>query len=156
MATPVHTVTGRTLSAAAIRDVCARPAVLLTLADAVPAGAVTCSADRRRAVADGVARALELALTLADGHAPTRHDAPLLEEADRRLWEPVTVDLARLLQRTGTQSAHLKMRRGLDCSIGSSPRCGVYNDAPAGGSALAPAPKQTQQLGAVGSSQPAA
>ncbi len=103
MATPVHTVTGRTLSAAAIRDVCARPAVLLTLADAVPAGAVTCSADRRRAVADGVARALELALTLADGHAPTRHDAPLLEEADRRLWEPVTVDLARLLQRTGPE-----------------------------------------------------
>jgi hypothetical protein len=48
-----------------------------------------------------VARALELALALAAGDAPSRHDLLLLEEAERRLWEPVTVELARVLQRTG-------------------------------------------------------
>jgi hypothetical protein len=52
-------------------------------------------------VADGVARTLELALALAVGDAPSRHDVLLLDEAERRLWEPVTVDLARILQRTG-------------------------------------------------------
>jgi hypothetical protein len=101
MATTARTATARTLSADAIRDVCARPAVLLALGEAIPSGAVTCAADRRRAVADGVARALELALALAADGEPTRHDVLLLEEAERRLWEPVTVDLARVLQRTG-------------------------------------------------------
>ena len=81
------------LSADAIRDVCARPAVLLALAESIPAGAVRGPADRRQAVADGVARALELA---RDGG-----EAPLLEEAERRMWEPVPGELARLLQRVG-------------------------------------------------------
>ena len=75
--------------------------MLLALSGTIPTGAVTCEADRRRAVADGVARALELALALAAGDEPSRHDLLLLEEAERRLWEPVTVDLARVLQRTG-------------------------------------------------------
>jgi hypothetical protein len=101
MATTARTASERSLSADAIRDVCARPAVLLALGEAIPSGAVTCAADRRRAVADGVARALELALALAAGDGPTRHDALLLEEAERRLWEPVTLELARVLQRTG-------------------------------------------------------
>jgi hypothetical protein len=101
MASMARTASERHLSADAIRDVCARPAVLLTLSDAIPSGAVTCGADRRRAVADGVARALELALALAAGDEPSRHDLLLLEEAERRLWEPVTVELARVLQRTG-------------------------------------------------------
>ena len=81
------------LSADAIRDVCARPAVLLALAESIPAGAVRGPADRRQAVADGVARALELA---RDGG-----EAPLVEEAERRMWEPVPGELARLLQRVG-------------------------------------------------------
>lgn len=101
MATTARTASERTLSADAIRAVCARPAVLLALGEAIPGGAVSCTADRRRAVADGVARALELALALAAGDGPSRHDALLLEEAERRLWEPVTADLARVLQRTG-------------------------------------------------------
>lgn len=101
MATTARPASERCLSADAIRDVCARPAVLLALGEAIPSGAVTCAADRRRAVADGVARALELALALAAGAGPSRHDALLLEEAERRLWEPVTADLARILQRTG-------------------------------------------------------
>ncbi|MGI9187145.1 MAG: hypothetical protein ACR2J9_06445, partial [Gaiellales bacterium] len=96
-----HTASARALYADVIRDVCARPAVLLALGEAIPGGAVTCAADRRRAVADGVARALELALALGAGDEPSRHDVLLLEEAERRLWEPVTVDLARVLQRTG-------------------------------------------------------
>jgi len=101
MASTARTASERYLSADAIRNVCARPAVLLALGDTIPRGAVTCGADRRRAVADGVARALELALALAAGGEPSRHDLLLLEEAERRLWEPVTVDLARVLQRTG-------------------------------------------------------
>ena len=101
MASTARTASERHLSADAIRDVCARPAVLLALSGTIPTGAVTCEADRRRAVADGVARALELALALAAGDEPSRHDLLLLEEAERRLWEPVTVDLARVLQRTG-------------------------------------------------------
>jgi len=101
MATTARTVFERALSADAIRDVCARPAILVALGEAIPAGAVTCAADRRRAVADGVARALELAHALSAGNEPTRHDGLLLEEAERRLWEPVTVELARVLQRAG-------------------------------------------------------
>ena len=101
MATMFRPVSSRALSADAIRDVCARPAVLLALGEAIPNGAVTCAADRRRAVADGVARALEVAGALAAGGKPTRHDVLLLEEAERRLWEPVTVELARVLQRAG-------------------------------------------------------
>ena len=101
MATTARPAPERTLSADVIRDVCARPAVLLALGEAIPRDAVTCAADRRRAVADGVARALELALLLAVGEAPSRHDVLLLEEGERRLWEPVTVELARVLQRTG-------------------------------------------------------
>ena len=85
------------LSADAVRDVCARPAVLLALADAVPAAAVRSEADRRRAVGDGVARALELALD------PGRGEVPLLDEAERRMWEPVAPELARLLQRVGPE-----------------------------------------------------
>jgi hypothetical protein len=84
-----------------IRDVCARPAVVLALGETVPNGAVTCPADRRRAVADGVARALELALAVESGTAPARRDALLLEEAERRMWEPVGAELARVLHRIG-------------------------------------------------------
>jgi hypothetical protein len=88
-------------SAEAIRDVSARPAVLLALAEAVPAAAVRGTADRRRAVTDGVARALEVATRLALGEAVGRRETVLLEEAEQRMWEPVTQGLARLLQRTG-------------------------------------------------------
>ena len=101
MASSITTVSQRALIADVVRDVCSRPAVLLALGEAIPAGAVTCAADRRRAVADGVARALELALALDRGDSPQRHDGLLLEEAERRLWEPISSDLARVLQRTG-------------------------------------------------------
>jgi len=99
--TPVRPALRHALGADVIRDVCGRPAVLLALGEAVPAAAVTCAADRRRAVADGVARALELALALAGGVEPGRAEAPLLEEAEQRMWEPLAGELAHLLQRTG-------------------------------------------------------
>lgn len=101
MAATVQPALRFTLTADAIRDVCARPAVLLALGEAVPAGAVTCAADRRRAVGDGVLRALELAAALAEHGAAERRDVPLLEEAERRMWEPIPVTLARLLQHVG-------------------------------------------------------
>ncbi|MGA0122013.1 MAG: hypothetical protein ACO3KD_03270, partial [Gaiellales bacterium] len=100
MATPVSAFARRP-SADAIRDVCARPAVLLALAAALPAAAAPTDETRRRAIADGVARALELATALERGEAPDRRDAALLEEAERRLWQPVDRGLARLLARTG-------------------------------------------------------
>lgn len=85
------------LSADAIRDVCARPAVVAALAESLPTAATSCAADRRRAVADGVARALEAAL--GDGE----RDAALLDEAEQRMWEPVPAELARLLHRAGPE-----------------------------------------------------
>ncbi|MGI9116113.1 MAG: hypothetical protein ACR2JV_00575, partial [Gaiellales bacterium] len=101
MATVARTAAGSRLTAEAIRDVCARPAALLALADAVPDGAVTCPAERQQAVADGIVRALELALRLAAGEEPQRRDLPLLEEAEQRLWQPLTPEIARLLQQAG-------------------------------------------------------
>lgn len=105
MATPVSA-PARRPSADAIRDVCARPAALLALAASVPGAAAPTDEARRRAIADGVARALELATALAGGEEPGRRDAVLLEEAERRLWEPVDRELARLLARTGPEGLH--------------------------------------------------
>lgn len=103
MVIPARSGVGRRLTADAIRDVCSRPAVLQALSEAVPAGAIACPADRRQAVGDGVARALELALRLEAHDKPDRHDRGLLEEAELRLWQPLSPDRARLLQRAGPE-----------------------------------------------------
>lgn len=106
MATTPVSAPPRQPSADAIRDVCARPAVLLLLGAAVPAAAAPTAAARRRAIADGVARALELACALGRGEAAGPRDRVLLEEAERRLWEPVDGELARILARTGPDGLH--------------------------------------------------
>ncbi|MBM3680937.1 MAG: YjbH domain-containing protein [Actinobacteria bacterium] len=106
MATTPGTAPPRHPSADAIRDVCARPAALLLLDRAIPAAAAPTGEARRRAIADGVARALELAGALARGEAADRRDHVLLEEADRRLWGPVDRELARVLARTGPDGLH--------------------------------------------------
>lgn len=93
-------------SADAIRDVCARPGALLLLGAAVPDAAAPTAEARRRAIADGVARALELAGAVARGAEASERDRVLLEEAERRLWEPVDRDLARVLARTGPDGLH--------------------------------------------------
>ncbi len=95
------TAPARLLSADAIRDVCARPAALVALGEAIPDGAVGSNADRRQAVTDGVSRALALALALQRGDAPGRLDLLLLEEAERRLWEPLSRERTQLLRQTG-------------------------------------------------------
>ena len=89
------------LSASAIRDVCSRPAVLLALAEAIPAAAAQSLQQRQQAVADGVARALQLALALGRSEAVARTNYVLLEEAAARLWDPVGLESMRVLQRTG-------------------------------------------------------
>ncbi len=89
------------LCADAIRDVCARPAVLLALGASVPSSAVSCAEQRRQAVTDGVARALTLAVDLAEGRGVRQEEQVLLEEAERRMWEPIDAPLSRLLQQTG-------------------------------------------------------
>ena len=93
-------------SADAIRDVCARPGALLLLDAAVPGAAAAGTEARRRAIADGVARALELACALERGEEADPRDRILLEEAERRLWEPVDRELARVLVRTGPDGLH--------------------------------------------------
>lgn len=89
------------LRADAIRDVCSRPAVLQEIGNAVPLAAVESNAERRQAVSDGVARALALALELEDSGAQPEREQVMLLEADQRMWAPVDVALARLLQRAG-------------------------------------------------------
>jgi len=89
------------LSADAIRDVCSRPAVLLVLSEAIPPAAAASAEQRRQAVADGVARALQLARALEQSGAVGRSDQHVLDEARTRLWEPIDVDRTRVLQRTG-------------------------------------------------------
>lgn len=89
------------LSASAIRDVCSRPAVLLALAEAIPAAAAQSLQQRQQAVADGVARALQLALALDRSEDVARTNQVLLEEAAARLWEPIGLESTRVLQRTG-------------------------------------------------------
>ena len=89
------------LSASAIRDVCSRPAVLLALAEAIPAAAAQSLQQRQQAVADGVARALQLALALSRSEDVARTNHVLLEEAATRLWEPIGLESTRVLQRTG-------------------------------------------------------
>lgn len=90
-----------TLSADAIRDVCSRPAVLLVLSEEVPAAAIQSMEQRRQAVADGVARALQLAIALEHASQITRSDQLLLDEATARLWEPIDLERTRVLQWTG-------------------------------------------------------
>ena len=89
------------LSADAIRDVCSRPAVLLVLGEAIPSAAAASAEQRRQAVSDGVARALQLARVLEQAGEVARSDQHVLDEARTRLWEPIDVDRARVLQRTG-------------------------------------------------------
>lgn len=89
------------LSASAIRDVCSRPAVLLALTEAIPAAAAQSLQQRQQAVADGVARALQLAFALDRAEDVERTNHVLLEEAAARLWEPIGVESTRVLQRTG-------------------------------------------------------
>lgn len=89
------------LSATAIRDVCSRPAVLLALAESIPTAAADSPQQRQLAVADGVARALQLALALSRSEAVARTNQVLLEEAAARLWEPIGLESTRVLQRTG-------------------------------------------------------
>jgi hypothetical protein len=85
----------------AVQDACARPALLLALEDRVPDGAVRGPSDRRRAVADGVVRALLLAQRVETGQTPDQRDRALLDEAEGRLWDPVDAELARVLRSAG-------------------------------------------------------
>jgi hypothetical protein len=93
-------VTGFVLRAAVVRDLCARPAVLRQLETAVPAGLGVGDA-RARAVADGVARVLTLAVALDEGAAPPAQDRSLLHEAEERMWDPVDPAVARLVRAHG-------------------------------------------------------
>ena len=89
------------LSADVIRDVCARPALLLTIGQSLPTAAIVSEGERGLAVADGVARALELAALLEGGGTVGARDRILLAEAEDRLWEPTDASFVQVLQRTG-------------------------------------------------------
>ena len=89
------------LSADVIRDVCARPALLLAIGQSLPTAAIVSEGERGLAVADGVARALELAALLEGGGTVGARDRILLAEAEDRLWEPTDASFVQVLQRTG-------------------------------------------------------
>ncbi len=67
----------------------------------MPSSAVSCAEQRRQAVTDGVARALTLAVDVKEGRGVRQEEQVLLEEAERRMWEPIDARLSRLLQQTG-------------------------------------------------------
>jgi hypothetical protein len=106
MATMPVSAPPRRPSSDALRNVCARPGALLLLDASIPDAAAGTAEARRRAIADGVARALELACALERGEEAAPRDRVLLEEAERRLWEPVDRELTRVLLRTGPDGLH--------------------------------------------------
>lgn len=84
-----------------VRDVCARPAVLARLAAAVPSGVG--GGDRAaQAVADGIARVLDLAER--GGGTASARDRDLLEAAHRRMWDPLEPAAARALAGGGPEA----------------------------------------------------